>query len=92
MAEILFEKLNIPDIYVGITAVCALFAFGKTTGVVLDAGHSVIYSVPIFEGFALPHAINKIDYGGKELSEWLKEGIIKKFPDYDEGLLDWKAV
>jgi actin len=64
MAEIMFESLEVPELYVGITAVCALYAFGKTTGIVLDAGHTVTHSVPIYEGFALPHAILKMEMGG----------------------------
>jgi len=72
MAEIMFEKLNVPEFYVGVSAVCALFAFGKTTGIVLDSGHTVTHSVPIYEGFALPHAILKMDMGGKDLTRHLK--------------------
>ena len=72
MAEILFETLGCPEMYVGITAVCALYAFGKTTGIVLDAGHTVTHSVPIYEGFALPHGILKMDIGGRDLTDFLR--------------------
>ena len=72
MAEIVFEEINAPEFYVGITAVCALYAFGRTTGIVLDSGHTVTHSVPIYEGFALPHAILKMDLGGKDLTEYLQ--------------------
>ena len=72
MAEIIFESLQCPEFYVGITAVCALYAFGKTTGIVLDSGHTVTHSVPIYEGFALPHAILKMDMGGEDLTKYLQ--------------------
>ena len=72
MAEIVFESLQAPEFYVSITAVCALYAFGRTTGIVLDAGHTVTHSVPIYEGFALPHAVLKMDLGGKDLTDYLR--------------------
>ena len=77
MAEIMFEKLNVPEMYVGVSAVCALFAFGKTTGIVLESGHTVTHTVPIYEGFALPHAILKMDMGGRDLTAHLKAKIIE---------------
>ena len=92
MAEIMFETLQIPDFYVGITAVCALYAFGKTTGIVLDSGHSVTHSVPIYEGFALPHAISKMDMGGNDLTLHLKDKIREAIPGIDETLLDNESI
>ena len=46
------------------TAVLSLFSTGKTTGVVAECGEGVSYTVPIFEGYALPHAMNKNDIAG----------------------------
>ena len=38
MIEILFEKFGVPASYVAVQAVLALYASGRTTGVVLDIG------------------------------------------------------
>ena len=92
MAEILFETLGCPEMYVGITAVCALYAFGKTTGIVLDAGHTVTHSVPIYEGFALPHAILKMNFGGKDLTEFLQQKVIEEDPNVQQKNVFFKDV
>jgi len=45
MAEIFFEHFNVPAFYVAVQAVMALYASGRTTGVVLDAGDGVSHAV-----------------------------------------------
>ncbi len=92
MAEIIFENLQAPEFYVGITSVCALYAFGKTTGIVLDSGHTVTHSVPIYEGFALPHAILKMDMGGEDLTNYLRQKILEECPGVKEEICLFKDV
>jgi actin-related protein len=44
-AEIFFETFNVPALFVSLQAVLSLYATGRTTGVVLDAGDGVTHAV-----------------------------------------------
>lgn len=67
----LFETFNVPSFYVAIQAVLSLYTSGRTTGIVLDSGYGVSHAVPIYEGYALPHAVLRIDLAGRECTKYL---------------------
>ncbi|NXW41832.1 ACT protein, partial [Nyctiprogne leucopyga] len=77
MAEIMFEDFMVPAMYVAVQATLALYASARITGVVLDSGDGVTHTVPIYEGYCLPHAVSRLDVAGRDITEYFMKLLLE---------------
>jgi actin-like protein 6A len=72
LVELFFETFQVPALYLARSAVLAAYASGRTTGIVLDMGHSGISAVPILEGSIVKDKMLRTHVGGAAMSAVLK--------------------
>ena len=73
LAEILFEKLRAPSIFLVNPGILALYANAMVTGTAVDCGDCVTLCVPGNEGMADTKAIRKKYFGGRHLTNYLTQ-------------------
>ena len=54
-----------------------LYAAGRTTGLVADAGDGVSHTIPVFEGFSIPNAVKKTEIGGRSLTNQMQRLLLE---------------
>jgi len=69
MTSLMFETFQVQGLYVAIQAVLSLYSNGRTTGLVVDSGDGVTHTVPVFEGFSIPHAVKKNFIAGRAITQ-----------------------
>ncbi|OXA36947.1 Actin-3 [Folsomia candida] len=67
MTQIMFETFNCPAMYVSMQGILALYASGRTTGVVLYSGDGVTQTVPVYNNNIVHEAVFRLDLAGAYL-------------------------
>ncbi|TGZ83231.1 Actin/actin-like protein [Ascodesmis nigricans] len=70
--EIAFEDFDVPAFYLAKSAVCASFASGKATCLLIDIGASNVSVTPIHDGFVLRKGVTRTPLGGDFLSNQIR--------------------
>lgn len=86
-AEIMFEKLKVKSLAIFNTAVLSLFSTGRTRGLVVESGEGITQAVPVFEGYAIPHAIFKMEVAGQDITAKVQEMMKRDFSEEQAGSL-----
>ncbi|MDP2437515.1 MAG: hypothetical protein Q8P67_17365, partial [archaeon] len=71
MVQMLFERFQVPAVYMTSQPLMALHSLGLRSGIVLDCGHGVTHAVPVYDGVCFSHAIQRLDIGGLLLTDHL---------------------
>lgn len=64
-----FETFNVQGAYIVSPAILALYTCGLSNGIVVFVENSTSYTVPIYEGISVPHAIYRISLGLEHMEE-----------------------
>ncbi|BFZ00049.1 hypothetical protein BsWGS_03088 [Bradybaena similaris] len=86
MAEVLFEKFQVPGFFSACQAVLCLYSAGRTTGLVLDIGSGVTTAVPVYEGYSLPESVVRMNVAGQDITEYLTRVLSDRGHQFNTGL------
>ncbi|OBS71328.1 hypothetical protein A6R68_00161 [Neotoma lepida] len=76
VAEILFERFHVPAMQTVHQALLTLYAYGRTTGLVVGSGHGTSYVAPILTGDLAPLDTYRLDVAGADLTDYLAQLLL----------------
>jgi len=71
MVQLLFEEFEASRVHVAVSGALSLYATGSPTGLVVEVGDGVSQMLPICEGYVVAHAVQRLDLGGRDLTDYL---------------------
>lgn len=78
ISQILLDKLNIPAIFFASQPILSLLSTSSTSGIILESGDGVTQSCFVCEGYSIPCSYERYNYGGKDVTEYLKTMLRKR--------------
>jgi len=70
----------------------SLYSNGRTTGLVADSGDGVTHTVPVFEGFSIPHAVRKNFIAGRAITDHMVNLLIADGVQEVGGKSAWNQI
>ncbi|KAL1824736.1 hypothetical protein DCAR_0312837 [Daucus carota subsp. sativus] len=77
-AELMFEKYNVPALFLAKNAVLTSFASGRATSLVVDSGGGSTTIAPVHDGYVLQKAVASSPIGGEFLTDCLIKSLESK--------------
>ncbi|KAL3570894.1 hypothetical protein D5086_028143 [Populus alba] len=77
-AELIFEKYNVPALFLAKNAVLTSFASGRATSLVVDGGGGSTTIAPVHDGYVLQKAVASSPIGGELLTDCLLKSLESK--------------
>ncbi|XP_060640644.2 actin-like protein 9 [Anolis sagrei] len=88
LVEVVFESLNSPAMYVACQSVLSVYAHGKTSGLVVETGYATTHTVPVYQGYNLPHETERMDIAGSNMTSFLMDLLKDKGYYLDDQMLE----
>jgi actin-related protein len=93
MTQLMFETFQVQGLYVAIQAVLSLYSNGRTTGMVTDSGDGVTHTIPVFEGFTIPHAVKKNFIAGRAITKHMVDLLnAESISETSSGQSAWQQI
>ena len=78
IAKELFDKLKVKALFFASQPILSMFSTSTTSGIILESGDGVTQSCICYDGYAIPSSFKRINFGGREITEYLQLLLNKK--------------
>jgi actin len=69
--ELLFETFQADSAYFAMSSILAMYATGRTSGMILECGAGQTLVIPVYEGYHLAHCVSEHCYAGHDMATLL---------------------
>ncbi|CAH8611705.1 unnamed protein product [Schistosoma guineensis] len=80
LAEMVFEKFHMPGLFFTDQSALALYAYGLTSGLVVDVGTEMSNITPVNNTIYIPNALRRQNLGGSHITELFRYMLAKEHP------------
>ena len=78
MTQVMFKIFNTPAMYVAIPRCTGIISLWLSIGIAVESGDGVTHTLPVYEGYTVPHTILRLDLAGCNLTEYLMRRLAER--------------